>query len=420
MLTACLVALLWTLRSSFSAPPEPAAEVDSTNQTSDMLEGPVEGSGLLAEAMTFSVKVDGNTVGNVKAPEGATVKISEIASGKVLVTYGNAEPVWVEQAQLKHLRVAVPQMPTQNVAAPPVMSPTPVDASAVSRTASITLEGPQKEATVLIGAGKHRLRGQYSLSSGQKLVIAAGAHITAERNASISVWGGNLVIKGTPEAPVILGGAINAVGSWGGLKFNDATSVDIAHARISGADIGITLSGCQEVYLTSTSVTKCNTGILLQNRTKATIEDCLVANNKGCGIRDNFSESIISKTTISDNKEWGYLCEYYGAPHFDSCVIKGNKMGGIQGAIYDAYSEARNCIFDGNGKQDVVHKGTKDWNYSGCWWGEENTKRLLSGGENTNLRNIVDQFDDPNLARVRIEGFLKEKPPNVGSSVRLP
>ena len=207
-----------------------------------------------------------------------------------------------------------------------------------------------------------------------------------------------------------------AVGSWSGLQFNSAASVDITHARISGADIGLKFAGCPKVYLTSTAVTKCNVGLLLQG-SKIVMDDCLIAFNRGSGIRDNMSEAMISRSTISNNKEWAYACEYYGTPKFESCVLVDNKLGGIQGAPYDAYAEARNCVIANNGKFDVVHQGTRDWDFSGCWWGEINTKRLIASGEDVNLRSIKDQLDDAKVARVRIHDFLREKPENVGSSL---
>lgn len=367
--------------SATHSPPSPSSSQD----------GPVEGSAILTKSTAFAVKVGGKVAGSIKAPSGAPVKISEVSRSKALVRYANAEPVWVEQSELKDLQLVAHQLPIQKPAPPPIASP---PASAVTnnssrRATSVVLEGGQNEPTVVVGPGKHQLRGQYAVSSGQKLVIAAGAQIIAERDASISVSGGSLAIDGTAESPVVFGGESTASGSWGGLKFNEASSVDITHARISGADIGITLTACAKAFVTSTSVTRCNVGMLLQNRTKVTIEDCLIANNRGSGIRDNLSEPVIVRTTIANNREWGYFCEYYGSPRFDACIITDNKLGGIQGAIYDAYSEARNSIIDGNGKLDVVHKGTKDWDYSGCWWGEQNTKRLIAGGESVNLRSIV-------------------------------
>jgi hypothetical protein len=386
---------------------------------SDVRDGLVEGSATLADATTFTVKLGSKIAGNIKAPAGASVKISEVSGVEALVHYSKAEPLWIEQSKLRDLRLS---KLTEKAALPVGQASSAVSTPAnpvtqpTGRAASIVLEGTQKDETVVVGPGKHQLRGQYSVSNGQKLLISAGAHIIAERDAGISVSGGSLAIEGTAESPVLIGGLTSAAGSWSGLTFNEAASVDITSARISGADIGITLTGCQKAYVTSTSVTKCNTGILLQNRTKTTIEDCLIAHNRGSGIRDNLSEPIIVRTTISNNREWGYFCEYYGSPRFDSCIIADNKLGGIHGAIYDAYSEAHNCIIEGNGKLDVVHKGTKDWDYSGCWWGEENTRRLIAAGGNTNLRSIQDQLDDPKVARVRIDRFLKEKPANVGAS----
>jgi len=406
------------------APTEPAGSASATHSPpspSNSQDGPVEGTAILSESTAFAVRVGGKVAGGIKAPVGALVKISEVSAGKAFVKYANAEPVWIEQSKLKDLQLGAPQVLTQRPAPPPVASSVSVVPNNSSRRAtSLVLEGSQNEQTVLVGAGMHQLRGQYSVSNGQKIVIASGAQIVAERDASISISGGSLAIEGTPESPVVFSGASTAAGSWGGLIFNDASSVDITHARISGADIGITLTACSKAFVTSTSVTRCNVGMLLQNRTKVTIEDCVIANNRGSGIRDNMSEPLIVRTTIANNREWGYFCEYYGSPRFDACIITDNKLGGIQGAIYDAYSEAHNSIIDGNGKVDVVHKGTKDWDYSGCWWGEDNTKRLVAGGESVNLRSIEDQLDDPKVARVRIEGFLKEKPAKVGSSLPLP
>ena len=403
---------------------EPAGTESATHNPPSPLssqDGPVEGSAILNKSTAFVVKVGGKVAGGIKAPAGAPVKISEVSGSKALARYANAEPIWMEQSELKDLQLVAAQVPIQKpVPQPLVSSASTVTNNSSRRATSLVLEGGQNEPTVLVGAGKHQLRGQYAVSSGQKLVIAAGAQIIAERDASISVSGGSIAIEGTAESPVVLGGTSTAAGSWGGLKFNEASSVDITHARISGSDIGITLTACTKAFVTSTSVTRCNVGMLLQNRTKVTIEDCVIANNRGSGIRDNLSEPVIVRTTIANNREWGYFCEYYGSPRFEACIITDNKLGGINGAIYDAYSEAHNSIIDGNGKLDVVHKGTKDWDYSACWWGEENTKRLVAGGESVNLRSIEDQLDDAKVARVRIDGFLKDKPKNVGSSLRLP
>jgi uncharacterized caspase-like protein len=400
-----------------------SASVTSQGSTRSI---PVSGSAALAETVSFELKLAGKSVGFSKAPAGALVKVKELDGEKVLVQHGGSEPVWLEKSQLIRLEtspvekledstVKVATSPPQEVEASE--SPT---AKGSERFKSNILQGAQKEGIVELGPGKHQLNGEYSVGKGQKLVIAAGAEIIAGRDGGISVSGGTLAVEGTSEAPVNFKGASGSPGYWSGLKFNAASSIDISNARIFDADIGITLSSCNKSYITKSLIAFCNIGVLLQNRTKVTFEDCLITSNRGSGIRDNLSEPVLIKTTVSNNKEWGYYCEYYGSPRFDSCVISGNKIGGIKGAIYDAFSEAHNSVIDRNGRLDVEHNGTKDWEYTACWWGESNTKRLLSDGENANLRSIQDQLDNPKVARVRLDNFLEEKPLNVGSSIPTP
>jgi hypothetical protein len=390
------------------------------------------GSARTTRPLVFPAIINGRVIGQTTAAAGSVVDVLEADDDQATVRFGQSAPISVERLALVDLCFPPEQAPEPAEQAPnaaplpEAVSPDPQNEPAAAQPAgmapggAVVLQGRQEAEVVELGPGKHSLRGEYTVLAGQTLVLRAGAQVLAEKGASIAVSGGTILVQGEPGGPVSFSGRSPATGGWSGLKFDDAKLVDIAHASIVGADIGMTLRGCKDARITSTVVAKCNTGILLQSRTHISLENCLITANREHGIRDNMSESSLQHCSLMGNSGWGYFCEYYGSPTFESCVIEGNKAGGIKGASYDAYSQARNSVFESNGGPCVAHSGTKDWDYSNCWWGESNTKRLASTGDATNLRTIEDQLDDPKVARVHLHGFLTRRPQDAGSTLRWP
>ncbi len=160
-------------------------------------------------------------------------------------------------------------------------------------------------------------------------------------------------------------------------------------------------------------------GVNLTDRANATFEDCLVTECSSHGFQDHFSKVTLSHCTISRNKGWGYYCSYYGNPVILNSKIVNNEEGGIHGQIYDPFSEAHGSILFGNGGPDVKVNGTKDWDYSGNWWGQANTRKLTAKGDTANLECILDGLDKEGLGRVRIHNYLTDEPKDCGSTLEL-
>jgi hypothetical protein len=281
------------------------------------------------------------------------------------------------------------------------------------------LRGSQTQTEVVLAEGStYVVEGEYFVPKGQTLTIASGVTMIFEKNASLSV-SGKMACAGKPSAPVRMRGRVTGIGTWKGIRFDgvEADSV-IEDLRLSGASDGITIRGGRPRFIRCV-VSRCVKGVNLTDRANATFEDCLVTECSSHGFQDHFSKVTLSHCTISRNKGWGYYCSYYGNPVILNSKIVNNEEGGIHGQIYDPFSEAHGSILFGNGGPDVKVNGTKDWDYSGNWWGQANTRKLTAKGDTANLECILDGLDKEGLGRVRIHNYLTDEPKDCGSTLEL-
>ncbi len=296
-------------------------------------------------------------------------------------------------------------------------APTSIKATAGASKVAGVLSGTQSDAEITLESGKtFAVEGEYFVPKGLTLRIEAGAILQFAKDASLSV-SGTMMCNGNLRAPVRMQGKVSGVGTWKGIRLEGVgTECVIEGVILSGATQGITIAGGRPKFK-SCAISRCVKGVVLGNRANATFEDCLVTDCTSHGFFDHISGAVLSNCTLSNNDGWGYFCDYYGNPTILNSKIVGNKAGGIRGSGYDHTSTAHGSVICGNGDVDVQVIGSKDWDYSGNWWGRASTQKLASNGDTANLNCIEDGLDTDSSGRVRLHDYLTVEPVNCGSSL---
>ena len=152
-----------------------------------------------------------------------------------------------------------------------------------------------------------------------------------------------------------------------------------------------------------------------------TLKNCLITQNREDGVVLRSSSAVFEHCTISRNGGWGIRGEYYSSPSISSSIISDNKKGGVWCKLYTCKPTAHNSTFLRNSEYEVFNESPEVWDFSGNWWGANDTQILKRKGDTANLRSIRDGRDkDPTgLGEVILSNFLEAAPANCGSSLSL-
>lgn len=290
-----------------------------------------------------------------------------------------------------------------------------------TRTLGVTLVGVQQEEVVtLVSSPKpYRLKGEYNVPAGKRLVIEAGARIECDKDSELSV-NGSLTIDGTNAAPVRFEGRQHGYGYWKGISLREAKEAKLVHTWVTDAVTGVYVRKCQP-YLQSCVLAGNGTGMKAGeygSGSKVTIDDCVLSLNEKDGLELSGSSATIESTTITRNGGWGIRGEYYASPKIGKSLITKNRGGGLWCKLYDCNAEARNSAIFGNGSIEIKNESAKDWDFSGNYLGRDVARAVKAKGETVNLPMIHDGSDTQNFGKVRISGALPDVPPTCGSSIQ--
>lgn len=284
----------------------------------------------------------------------------------------------------------------------------------------LALTGTQADAQVIISPAKeaHTITGEYVIPEGKELKIEAGTVISFNKDASLSVSGGDLIVAGKEDAPVIFTGKAKKAGYWKGITILNTKNTVIDYCWICSADTGISIK-FSKPQITNTLIENCVNGINSDNHAGANVENTIIRKNKKNGISLNSSKIILKNCCICDNEN-GISGGYYPGADITDSIITKNKESGIFGSGWPTTITAHNSSIIGNGKHEVCNKTGADWDFSKCWWGTY-TKSLQTKGDTFNIPKISDGLDKENKGsgRVRINDFLTEEPNDIGAKLQV-
>lgn len=288
-----------------------------------------------------------------------------------------------------------------------------------ARTAPVTLTGTQKDQEVkLPPGGTYRVDGEYSVPAGMSLEIGPGASLLFKKGASLSV-AGTLNVGGTADLPVRFSGQANGTGYWKGIVITGKEESRIEYAKIEGAQEGVFINQRKTCILNSLltgNVTGIKVGTSGVYDVRPQLENCFITGNKTHGVFITFATVQLTDCTITRNGGFGVWGIYYPNANLLRSVVTKNAEGGIYGSQYTGVVTAHDSVVAENRGADVVHACDGDWDFSGCWWGDTDTKKL-GKSDTANLTCITDSLDGKGKGRVILKGFLTAPPAKCGAKL---
>ena len=151
------------------------------------------------------------------------------------------------------------------------------------------------------------------------------------------------------------------------------------------------------------------------NEGKPTIEDCVIAQNRGDGIAIFRSHPQIDHCLIDKNGGLGVGGVYYAHATLANSIVSNNRKGGVKSEVWDCHVSAKECAFLNN-KGFEVELGTDcPWDFTENFWGDGMTSFLKARGCNVRLPKIKDKrHGDSGLGLVDVNKFLLKMPEDCG------
>ena len=288
--------------------------------------------------------------------------------------------------------------------------------TATSRMSNLTLSGTQKELTVTLAKTQtpHVVRDQYVVPNGSELVAEPGATIVFEKGANIYAEG-VLKFEGSEKAPVILKGKASGIGYWHGVIIKQSSETSFEWVQISGATEGLRVIGGTPTIASSVFRENEIGAHIAEDGPHPSFLNCVFTKNRRYGIECHHGSMSLDRCSIVDNSEFGAHIGYSGEVTASSCLVNGNKEGGLR--FRDGgHGSFQNSSITGNKKIDVEAHSKCD--FRGNWWGVSATRILQQKGDGANLPNIKDGRDEGNGDIVDISDFLTESPKDCGATVK--
>uniref|UniRef100_UPI002627672C FlgD immunoglobulin-like domain containing protein n=1 Tax=uncultured Microbulbifer sp. TaxID=348147 RepID=UPI002627672C len=222
----------------------------------------------------------------------------------------------------------------------------------------LTLYGAITEDTVL-PAGHHLMLQTVVVKPGITLTLEAGARLNSAPNFKLQI-AGNLVTQGTPQARVVFSSASAPprASDWYGIEVIADGSVDLAYARIEGAEYGLDFNGGQGTV--RNSLFRFNTyGIYVRAGSSPLITDGneITLNSygiyvKGDGSVANNPQPVVTGNSLYGNNQYNFYATDFGDPANTSLDITGNWWGTVDettiaSQIYTAGASSPQVDFSG-------------------------------------------------------------------------
>lgn len=273
-----------------------------------------------------------------------------------------------------------------------------------------TLTGTQSAPVVTLEKGSHALKGPYVVPAGKKLELKAGAMITVEHGAAITV-GGELVVSGEPTSPVVFKG-----NKWRGIRTEESATVSIAGLQITGADTALDVQGPLK-KMDSCVFFKNTRGVKLDGKGDIAVTNSLLSENSEYGLKFSRVGGTVDHCSFIKNKGFGATTDDNN-PHFTACYFQDNGAGIEQSNASGASGmKGEGCSFEGKGfaVQSSVSHGSIE--FTKCWWGEKSTALLKAKGDKAILPNVKDARAGSGSLKVYWAGFLTAAPKDAGAKV---
>lgn len=227
------------------------------------------------------------------------------------------------------------------------------------------------------------------------LVFSEGSQLQLRTSNPVSlVVQGTLRAVGTEKQPVVFGGARVRTGQWKGIL--SVGTVQLAWARIEGADVGLTVKG-GSASLSDCVIRYCNSGVVAgvvgKRDINVNLRNCLIANNLKNGVQ--FTDCLLTaeNTCILANGGWGIYGYYCPRLEVRQCSVLANKGGGVIGELYGCKVSVEKSNVHGNGAIDFENRCTDPWAVKGCYLGPITAREIRLKGEKANLTRVKDLRD---------------------------
>jgi hypothetical protein len=292
----------------------------------------------------------------------------------------------------------------------------PASSTAALRVSNLTLSGTQKEMTVTLAKTQtpHVVRDQYVVPNGCELVAEPGANIVFEKGANIYAEG-VLKFEGSEKNPIVLRGKASGIGYWHGVIIKQSSESSFEWVQISGATEGLRVIGGTPAIASSVFRENEVGTHIAEYGPHPSFLNCVFTKNRRYGIECHHGCMSLDRCSIVDNGEFGAHVGYSGEVNASSCLVSGNKGGGLR--FRDGgHGSFQNSSIIGNKKIDIEAHSKCD--FRGNWWGASATRILQQKGDGANLPNIKDGRDEGNGDIVDISDFLTEPPKDCGATVK--
>lgn len=272
--------------------------------------------------------------------------------------------------------------------------------------------------------------GDTQVKEGSELIIDAGVIIQFTGNYYLSVRG-LINAQGTNENPIIFVQSGDNLNNWNGISIDSNINLNISdkytyssgnilkNCMIIGASNPLTLK--TGTYIDSCTITSSGSvnvkdnslliNNILDNGLYINGNSQIINNDIKSSINMGWSTPMFKNNTITNASVdfYGYAFNF-ASNTFNSCslritdmgersVITGNNFLGYNGTILSVSTSADN---------------RKTFNFTGNYWGEEQTAELEEKGENSNLSFFYDGNDKLDLTEIDYSNWAKEPIEGVG------
>jgi len=208
---------------------------------------------------------------------------------------------------------------------------------------------------VVSWVGSNIIDDDLTIGSGAILTIKPGTGIFVSNQKQLIVEdGGLLVIEGTEDFPVVLGGAASSPNNafWDGILIQDGGGITINNAKITDADKGIYIydnSVADNIVIENVEFSNCYTACYVREKDDVQISNCTFSNNQygflgynsdtelnsnvflngTVGIRTLYSSPTLINNAVQNNSNIGIYFYGSGTPHLFNNTIQSNGSYGV-------------------------------------------------------------------------------------------
>jgi parallel beta-helix repeat protein len=145
-----------------------------------------------------------------------------------------------------------------------------------------------------------------------------------------------------------------------GMHMRDKAAPEIDNSYIHHVKTGIKTDNAHPHLVDTRIKHNSNNGIVLNNSSNPTIDNCDLSfnNHSGIYLRYNYASFLIKNSRLNDNISYGVNFSIYGGGIFENCEIARNGRNGLNGHTNNSITLSNNKIHHNNGSGFSFYGGT--------------------------------------------------------------